>query len=52
MPRFVFTNRAQENLLQAWLCIADDDLATADRVVDTIEQESRLSWRLYKAALA
>jgi len=41
MPRLVFTDRAQEDLLDAWLYIADEDLATADRVVETIDQESR-----------
>jgi len=42
MPSLVFTDRAQEDLLEAWLYMADDDLVIADRVVDTIEQESRI----------
>lgn len=41
MPRLVFSDSAQEDLLEAWLYIADDDPVTADKVVDTIEQESR-----------
>lgn len=32
--RLVFTDRAQADLLEAWLYIAEDNLAAADRVLD------------------
>ena len=40
--RLVFTERAQADLLEAWLYIAEDNLAAADRVLDTLEQESKV----------
>ena len=40
--RLVFTEKAQADLLEAWLYIAEDNLAAADRVLDTIEQESKV----------
>ena len=42
MPQLVFTQRAQADLLEAWLYIAEDNLAAADRVLDTLEQESKV----------
>ena len=42
MHRLVFTERAQADLLEAWLHIADDNLAAADKVLDTLEQEAKL----------
>jgi addiction module RelE/StbE family toxin len=42
MPRLVFTERAQADLLEAWLYIAEDNLAAADKVLDTLEQEATL----------
>lgn len=42
MHRLVFTERAQADLLDAWLYIAEDNLAAADKVLDTIEQEAKL----------
>lgn len=42
MPRLVFTERAQADLLQAWLYIAEDNLAAADKVLDKLEQEASL----------
>ena len=42
MPRLVFTERARADLLEAWLYIAEDNLAAADKVLDTIEQEAKL----------
>jgi plasmid stabilization system protein ParE len=33
--RLVFTDRAQADLLEAWLYIAEENLAAADRVLDT-----------------
>ena len=41
MPQLVFTQLAQADLLEAWLYIAEDNLAAADRVLDTLEQESK-----------
>jgi addiction module RelE/StbE family toxin len=40
--RLVFTERAKADLLEAWLYIAEDNLAAADRVLDTLEQESKV----------
>jgi len=40
--RLVFTGRAQADLLEAWLYIAEDNLTAADRVLDTLEQESKV----------
>ena len=42
MHRLVFTERAQADLLEAWLHIAEDNLAAADKVLDTLEQEAKL----------
>ena len=42
MLRLVFTERAQADLLEAWAYIAEDNLAAADRVLDTVEQESKV----------
>ena len=42
MPRLVFTERAQADLLEAWLYIAEDNLAAADKVLDTLEHEATL----------
>lgn len=42
MPRLVFTERAQADLLEAWLYIAEDNLAAADKVLDTLEKEATL----------
>ena len=42
MRRLVFTERAQADLLNAWLYIAEDNLAAADKVLDTLEQEAKL----------
>ena len=42
MRRLVFTERAQADLLDAWLYIAEHNLAAADKVLDTLEQEAKL----------
>ena len=42
MHRLVFTERAQADLLEAWLHISEDNLAAADKVLDTLEQEAKL----------
>ena len=42
MLRLVFTERAQADRLEAWLYIAEDNRAAADRVLDTVEQESKV----------
>ena len=42
MPRLVFTEWAQADLLEAWLYIAEDNLAAADKVLDTLEHEATL----------
>ena len=42
MLQLVFTERAQADLLEAWLYIAEDNLAAADQVLNTIEQESQV----------
>ena len=42
MLQLVFTERAQADLLEAWLYIAEENLAAADRVLDTVEQESKV----------
>ena len=42
MPRLVFTERARADLLEAWLYIAEDNLAAADKVLDKLEQEATL----------
>lgn len=40
MPRLTFTESAQADLLQAWLYIADDNLAAADGVLEAIERDA------------
>jgi len=42
MHRLVFTERAQADLLEAWVFIAEDNPAAADKVLDTLEQEAKL----------
>jgi addiction module RelE/StbE family toxin len=42
MHRLVFTERAQADLLEAWLYIAEDNPAAADKVLDTLEKEAKL----------
>ncbi len=42
MLQLVFTEKAQADLLEAWLFIAEDNLLAADRVLDTIDQESKV----------
>jgi toxin ParE1/3/4 len=42
MHRLVFAERAQADLLEAWLYIAEDNPAAADKVLDTLEQEAKL----------
>lgn len=37
-----FAQSAKTDLLEAWLCIAEENLSAADRVLDTIEQEARI----------
>lgn len=39
MPRLTFTERAQADMLQAWLYIADENLAAADGVLEAIERD-------------
>ena len=36
-----FTQSAQTDLLEAWLFIAEDNLAAADRLLDQIERETQ-----------
>lgn len=40
MARVLYTDSAQSDLLEAWLYIAEENLAAADRVLDTIVQEA------------
>jgi len=42
MPLLGFTERAQADFLEAWLYIAEDNLAAADRVLDRLEQEAKV----------
>ena len=42
MPLLVFTDRAQADLLEAWLYIVEDNLAAADRVLESLEQEANV----------
>ena len=42
MHRLVFTEQAQADLLEAWLFIAEDNPAAADKVLDTLEKEAKL----------
>lgn len=41
MPRLLFTQSAQSDLLEAWLFIAEDNPEAADRVLSTIEKEAK-----------
>ncbi len=38
MPRHIRTARAEEDLVEIWLYIAQDNLQAADRLLDTIER--------------
>lgn len=40
MARVQFTQSAQTDLLEAWLFIAEENPAAADRVLDAIEREA------------
>lgn len=40
MRRLRFTESARGDLLEAWLYIADDDMAAADRVLEAIDREA------------
>ncbi len=42
MERVRYTQSAQTDLLEAWVFIAEDNPAAADRVLDTIERESNI----------
>ena len=42
MLRLVFTERAQADLLDAWLYISEDNMEAADRVLDVVEQEAKV----------
>ena len=42
MLRLVFTEQARADLLEAWLFIAGDNPAAADKVLDTLEHEAKL----------
>lgn len=39
MPTIERTAQAEEDLIDIWLCIAHNDLRTADRVLDGIEEK-------------
>ncbi len=39
MKALRYTGSAENDLLEAWLFIAEDNLQAADRVVDTIDRE-------------
>ena len=41
MPRLLFTEIAQSDLLEAWLYIAEDNPTAADGVLATIESEAK-----------
>mgnify|MGYP001069349311 CR=1 FL=1 len=41
MPRLLFTQSAQSDLLEAWLFIAEDNPAAADGVLAAIEDEAK-----------
>jgi len=41
MPRLLFTQSAQSDLLEAWLFIAEDKPAAADGVLAAIEKEAK-----------
>jgi plasmid stabilization system protein ParE len=40
MGKVLFSQRAQTDLLEAWLFIAENNLNAADKVVESIEQEA------------
>lgn len=40
MPKLTFTQSAQADMLQAWLYIADENLAAADGVLEAIERDA------------
>lgn len=42
MLELVFTEKAKADLLEAWLYIAEDNPAAADKVLDTLDQESKV----------
>lgn len=42
MVAIVHTQKANTDLLEAWLYIAEESLAAADRVLDTIDKELRM----------
>jgi toxin ParE1/3/4 len=39
MPRIERTSRAQVDLVQIWLYVAEDNIAAADRFIDAIERQ-------------
>ena len=41
MGRVLFSKSAQTDLLEAWLYIAEENPAAADRVLDVIEREAK-----------
>ncbi len=41
MPRLLFTQTALSDLLEAWMYIAEDNPAAADRVLEAIENEAK-----------
>jgi len=42
MSTVLFAQSAQTDLLEAWLFIAEENLSTADKVLDTIEHEANI----------
>jgi len=42
MAEVLFARHAQTDLLEAWVFIAEEDQAAADRVLDTIEREANI----------
>ncbi len=40
MPKLTFTETAQADLLQAWLYVADENLAAADGVLEAIAHDA------------
>lgn len=45
MPRVAFSRHAKEDLINIWLWIARDSQASADAVIDRIEQRAALLMR-------
>lgn len=41
MASLRYTQSAENDLLEAWLFIAEDSLAAADRVVETVDREAQ-----------